>query len=64
MSKDWEMIITDLDGTLLNNNREVSLLDMKSLFWLGENDIPRVIATGRSFYSTKKALKDKKKYEN
>lgn len=51
------MIITDLDGTLLNNNREVSLSDMKSLFWLGENNIVRVIATGRSFFSTKKAIK-------
>ena len=58
MSKNWEMIITDLDGTLLNNNREVSLPDMKSLFWLGENNITRVIATGRSFNSTTKVLKD------
>jgi hypothetical protein len=58
MNKNWEMIITDLDGTLLNDNREVSFPDMKSLFWLGENNITRVIATGRSFYSTKKVLKD------
>ena len=38
-----EMVITDLDGTLLNNNREVSLEDMKSLYWLGENNIIRVV---------------------
>ncbi len=53
-----KMTITDLDGTLLNNNREVSLVDMKSLFWLGENNITRVIATGRNFFSLKKVLKD------
>jgi Cof subfamily protein (haloacid dehalogenase superfamily) len=53
-----KMVITDLDGTLLNNNREVSLDDMRSLFWLGENNITRVIATGRSFFSLKKVLKN------
>jgi Cof subfamily protein (haloacid dehalogenase superfamily) len=53
-----KMAITDLDGTLLNNKREVSLVDMKSLFWLGENKITRVIATGRNFFSLKKVLKD------
>lgn len=58
MSNKQEIIITDLDGTLLNNNREISLSDMKSLFWLGENNIVRVIATGRSFFSTKKVLKN------
>ena len=58
MSKNWEMIIADLDGTLLNNNREVSLTDMKTLFWLGEHNIIRVIATGRNFFSLSKVLKD------
>ncbi len=53
-----KMVITDLDGTLLNTNREVSLEDMKSLYWLGENNIIRVIATGRNFFSLKKVLKD------
>jgi len=53
-----KIVITDLDGTLLNNNREVSLMDMKSLYWLGENNVIRVIATGRNFFSTTKALKD------
>jgi hypothetical protein len=56
--KNIKMVITDLDGTLLNNDREVSLTDMKSLFWLGENNIIRVIATGRNFFSLKKVLKD------
>lgn len=56
--ENWQMIITDLDGTLFNNRQEVSLEDMKTLFWLGENDITRVIATGRNFYSVKRVLKD------
>jgi len=56
-SKKWEMVITDLDGTLFNDNREVSLIDMKSLYWLGENNVLRVIATGRNFYSLSKVIK-------
>ncbi len=31
---------------------------MRSLFWLGENNIIRVIATGRNFFSVIKVLKD------
>lgn len=54
----WQMVITDLDGTLFNNNHEASLSDMKSLYWLGENNIVRVIATGRNFFSVNKALKE------
>lgn len=56
--ENWQMIISDLDGTLFNNRQEVSLEDMKALFWLGENNITRVIATGRNFYSVKRVLKD------
>ncbi|PLX19179.1 MAG: hypothetical protein C0597_05550 [Marinilabiliales bacterium] len=55
--QNWDMVITDLDGTLLNDHREVSLDDMKTLYWLGENDIVRVIATGRNFFSINKVLK-------
>ncbi|HSH51102.1 MAG TPA: HAD family hydrolase [Bacteroidales bacterium] len=54
-----EMVVTDLDGTLLNNRTEVSLQDMKTLYWLGENEIVRVIATGRHFFSLSKVIKDK-----
>ena len=55
-NKNWNMVITDLDGTLFNDNKEVSLTDMKSLYWLGENNILRVIATGRNFYSFSKVI--------
>ena len=51
-----KMVITDLDGTLLNNNHQVSLKDMKSLYWLGEQNITRVIATGRNFFSLSKVI--------
>ena len=57
-NQNLKIVITDLDGTLLNDNREVSLEDMKSLFWLGEKNIVRVIATGRNFFSVSKVLKD------
>ena len=56
-NEDFKIVITDLDGTLLNNQKEVSLTDMKSLFWLGENNIVRVVATGRNFFSSLKSLK-------
>lgn len=58
MNKDWQMVITDLDGTLFTNKHEVSLIDMKSLYWLGEKNITRVIATGRNFFSVNNALKE------
>jgi hypothetical protein len=60
MSKeDIKIVITDLDGTLLNNSKQVSLIDMKSLYWLGEHKIIRAIATGRNFYSTFKSITEK-----
>ncbi len=54
-----EMVVTDLDGTLLNNCAKVSLQDMKTLYRLGEKGIVRVIATGRNFFSLSKVIKDK-----
>ena len=57
LNQKWKMVITDLDGTLLNNKKEVSLLDMRSLFWLGENNIIRVIATGRNYFSVNSVIK-------
>jgi len=45
------MVVTDLDGTLLNDNRMVSNTDLQTLVRLGDMGITRVIATGRSPYS-------------
>jgi Cof subfamily protein (haloacid dehalogenase superfamily) len=50
------MVISDLDGTLLNSERRVSVRDLKTLDTLGRRGIVRVIATGRSLYSTHRVL--------
>jgi len=51
-----KMLITDLDGTLLNNENGVSEQDFDTLVQLGRKNILRVIATGRSYYSVQKVL--------
>jgi len=53
-----KMVITDLDGTLLNPDREVSQDDLAALHQLGQREICRVIATGRSVYSFNKVIPD------
>ena len=53
---DPKMVITDLDGTLLNPQHQVSDIDFKSLKLLGERKIYRVIATGRSVFSLSKVI--------
>lgn len=51
-----KMVVTDLDGTLLNSNQEVSAADYQTLQFLGDNGIIRVIATGRSPYSFQRVI--------
>ncbi len=51
-----KIFVTDLDGTLLNSNREVSAQDLKTLRHLGNKHCIRVAATGRSLYSINKVL--------
>src|SRR6056297_2875629 len=51
-----EMVITDLDGTFLNSSGEISPENRKTMFQLGELGIVRVIATGRSLYSLRRAV--------
>ncbi|MDZ7264367.1 MAG: Cof-type HAD-IIB family hydrolase [candidate division KSB1 bacterium] len=52
------MVVTDLDGTLLNADRCISATDEATLRWLGEQHVCRVAATGRSLYSAQKVLSD------
>lgn len=52
------MVITDLDGTLLNSDRRVSETDIETLSRLGEEKIVRVIATGRSQFSITRVIPD------
>jgi Cof subfamily protein (haloacid dehalogenase superfamily) len=47
------MLITDLDGTLLDSDGSLTKQDMDALFSLGRKGVVRVIATGRSLYSFK-----------
>jgi hydroxymethylpyrimidine pyrophosphatase-like HAD family hydrolase len=51
-----QMVITDLDGTLFSPEQTVSEQDYSTLKILGNKNICRVIATGRSYYSAKKIL--------
>lgn len=52
------IIITDLDGTLLNDKREVHENDYLLLKELGRDNHIRVVATGRSLYSVKRVLNE------
>jgi Cof subfamily protein (haloacid dehalogenase superfamily) len=51
-----EMVITDLDGTLLDDQSRLDKQNYDTLQWLGEYGIIRVIATGRNLFSAKKVL--------
>jgi Cof subfamily protein (haloacid dehalogenase superfamily) len=51
-----KLVVTDLDGTLFNIDQVISTEDINTLKTLGEASIIRVIATGRSIFSAKKAL--------
>ncbi|MFO7617473.1 MAG: HAD family hydrolase [Bacteroidales bacterium] len=51
-----KMVVTDLDGTLLNSDQQVSLQDYRLLESMEERNIIRVIATGRSPFSFRKVI--------
>jgi Cof subfamily protein (haloacid dehalogenase superfamily) len=53
---DPKMVVTDLDGTLLNPQHRISDKDFRSLKLLGDNKIYRIIATGRSIFSLHKVI--------
>jgi hypothetical protein len=50
-NKDIQMVITDLDGTLFNDQQEVDQENIDTLQALTEKNIIRVVATGRNLYS-------------
>jgi len=52
------MVVTDLDGTLLQPDQTISPRDYQTLLQLGKAGICRVIATGRSLFSAQMALAD------
>jgi len=52
------MVVTDLDGTLLNGDRAISTPDRDALLECSRRNVVRVIATGRSLYSAHRALSE------
>jgi len=50
------MVVTDLDGTLLDGQRRLSAADRATLEDLGRRGITRVVATGRSLFSARRVL--------
>jgi Cof subfamily protein (haloacid dehalogenase superfamily) len=51
-----KMVVTDLDGTLLQNDQSISSQDRETLKLLGELGICRVAATGRNPFKVRLAL--------
>ena len=58
MKKGEKLFITDFDGTLLKDDKTISCEDIRTLEILRRKKILTAIATGRSAYSFKKALKN------
>ena len=54
-----QMVLLDLDGTLLNDNKEIGDKDYASLITLGKEGIVRVFATGRNLFSANNVLQKK-----
>ena len=51
-----KMVVTDLDGTLLQNDHTISNEDLDTLYLLGKLGICRVAATGRNLFKVRRAL--------
>jgi hydroxymethylpyrimidine pyrophosphatase-like HAD family hydrolase len=52
------IVVTDLDGTLLDSHRQLSRADRQTLLALGELGVVRVVATGRSLFSALRVISD------
>jgi hypothetical protein len=52
------MVASDLDGTLLQDDKTFCEMDIKTLKRLGMQGVLRVIATGRSLYSARTVIPD------
>ncbi len=51
-----KIVFTDLDGTLLNSDYEISQANMEMLYRLKDKNIVSVIVTGRNLYSLNRAI--------
>ena len=52
------LVVTDLDGTLLDSASQLSDMNRRALESLGRNGVVRAVATGRSLYSARKVMDD------
>jgi HAD superfamily hydrolase (TIGR01484 family) len=52
------IVVSDLDGTLLDSNQRLSEADRGTLLELGERGVVRVVATGRSLFSALRVVGD------
>jgi hypothetical protein len=52
----FKAIVTDLDGTLLNSESKVGVIDTETLIGLKRQGIIIIIATGRSIFSFKRVI--------
>ena len=55
-SNKLNLFATDLDGTLLNNNKSISKTDVETLNRIGKAGIVRVAATGRSLHKVNQVI--------
>lgn len=53
------MVVTDLDGTLLDSNASLSPRNREALLALGKRGRLRVVATGRSLYSARNVIDER-----
>lgn len=58
MAENFDIVFTDLDGTLLNSAKQVSRQTLDLFHALKARGVLRVIATGRSYFSLQKVLAD------
>ncbi|WP_423127171.1 HAD family hydrolase [Gaoshiqia sp. Z1-71] len=58
MDKNIGLVATDLDGTLLRNDKTISPEDLDMLHLLGERKITRVVATGRNYLKVREVIPD------
>jgi len=56
--KKLDLVIMDLDGSLLNSQSMISEKDQNTLKKLGDKGVIRAIATGRNYYSAQLVLKN------
>ena len=52
------LVVTDLDGTLLDSNSRLSDANRRTLESLGNSGVVRVVATGRSLHSARRVMSD------